>query len=90
MAGALLPDSFVAADDAAAYTPGWLLPCSSLLRNPEVAWEDIPNLPKAAWTLLDEQFSRSSSQVNKQLRLLLLAGFCVNPWHAASDKACCL
>ena len=46
----------------------WLLlllswPISALLRDPEVAWADISNLPKAACLILDEQFSRCTSKV---------------------------
>lgn len=36
---------------------------SALLRNPDIPWSDIPNLPKAASTLLDEQFTRCTSKV---------------------------
>eukprot|EP00775_Hariotina_reticulata_P013488 gene13488-13613_t len=35
----------------------------ALLRDPQVAWTDIPDLPKAACSLLDEGFTRSSSSV---------------------------
>lgn len=38
--------------------------CSALLRNPDVEWADIPNLPKAAAAILDEQFSRCTSKVS--------------------------
>jgi hypothetical protein len=34
-----------------------------LLKNPDVAWSDIPDLPKAACALLEQQFSRCTSTV---------------------------
>lgn len=36
---------------------------SSLIKNPDVKWSDIPDFPKAACALLDDQFTRSSSTV---------------------------
>lgn len=36
---------------------------SHLVRNPDVAWADIPDLPKAASKLLDEKFARSTSRI---------------------------
>uniref|UniRef100_A0A383VBW3 Radical SAM core domain-containing protein n=1 Tax=Tetradesmus obliquus TaxID=3088 RepID=A0A383VBW3_TETOB len=36
---------------------------SMLLKNPDVAWSDIPDLPKAAAALLEQQFSRCTSTV---------------------------
>lgn len=36
---------------------------SALLRDPDVAYADIPNLPKAAVAILEQQFSRSTSKV---------------------------
>lgn len=38
--------------------------CSALLRNPDVDWADIVNLPKAAAALVDERFSRCTSKVS--------------------------
>lgn len=38
-------------------------PGSMLLKNPDVAWSDIPDLPKAAAALLEQQFSRCTSTV---------------------------
>jgi adenine C2-methylase RlmN of 23S rRNA A2503 and tRNA A37 len=34
-----------------------------LLKNPDIAWSDIPDLPKAACALLEQQFSRCTSTV---------------------------
>jgi hypothetical protein len=34
-----------------------------LLKNPDVGWSDIPDLPKAACVLLEQQFSRCTSKV---------------------------
>ena len=39
------------------------LPCSALLRDPDVQWSDIPDLPKAAAALLESSFTRSTSKV---------------------------
>lgn len=36
---------------------------SALLKNPDVAYEDIPNMPKAACALLEAAFTRCTSQV---------------------------
>lgn len=42
-----------------------LLLCSHLLRNPSSTWHDVPDLPKAAAQLLDEQFARFTTKVLK-------------------------
>jgi adenine C2-methylase RlmN of 23S rRNA A2503 and tRNA A37 len=34
-----------------------------LLKHPDIAWSDIPDLPKAACALLEQQFSRCTSTV---------------------------
>ena len=37
--------------------------CRHLVRNPSIAWEDIPDLPNAAKQLLADRFTHCTSQV---------------------------
>jgi hypothetical protein len=60
--------------------------CSALLRNPDVEYEDIPNMPKAACTLLEADFTRSTSKAGCCCWLHWLLGCMPFALQAAEQK----